>query len=61
MPASFRARLHLMVKVSTTACWNASDWILGRMYKLGKIDQAAYESAVAEPLNASYHVPSDRR
>ena len=34
------------------------DWILGRMYKLGKIDQAAYESAVAEPLNASYHVPT---
>lgn len=34
------------------------DWILGRMYKLGKIDQAAYESAIAEPLNASYHVPT---
>ena len=34
------------------------DWILGRMYKLGKIDQSAYESAVAEPLNASYHVPT---
>ncbi|MFB3303482.1 penicillin-binding protein 1A [Pseudomonas sp. AMR01] len=32
------------------------DWILGRMFKLGKIDQAAYEAAVAEPLNASYHV-----
>jgi penicillin-binding protein 1A len=34
------------------------DWILGRMYKLGKINQTAYESAVAEPLNASYHVPT---
>nr|WP_314388403.1 penicillin-binding protein 1A [Pseudomonas brenneri] len=34
------------------------DWILGRMYKLGKIDQNAYETAVAEPLNASYHVPT---
>lgn len=34
------------------------DWILGRMYKLGKISQSAYESAVAEPLNASYHVPT---
>lgn len=34
------------------------DWILGRMYKLGKIDQKAYEEAVAEPLNASYHVPT---
>lgn len=34
------------------------DWILGRMYKLGKIDQAAYQSAVTEPLNASYHVPT---
>ncbi|WP_439865517.1 penicillin-binding protein 1A [Pseudomonas antarctica] len=32
------------------------DWILGRMFKLGKIDQTAYEAAVAEPLNASYHV-----
>ena len=34
------------------------DWILGRMYKLGKIDQASYEAAVAEPVNASYHVPT---
>jgi penicillin-binding protein 1A len=34
------------------------DWILGRMYKLGKIDEAAYRSAVTEPLNASYHVPT---
>jgi len=34
------------------------DWILGRMYKLGKIDQASYQAALAEPLNASYHVPT---
>nr|WP_314878220.1 penicillin-binding protein 1A [uncultured Pseudomonas sp.] len=34
------------------------DWILGRMYKLGKIDQASYDAALAEPLNASYHVPT---
>ncbi|RON10763.1 peptidase [Pseudomonas brassicacearum] len=34
------------------------DWILGRMYKLGKIDEAAYQTAINEPLNASYHVPT---
>jgi penicillin-binding protein 1A len=34
------------------------DWILGRMYKLGKIDQNAYQTALAEPINASYHVQS---
>ncbi|MCG8292528.1 penicillin-binding protein 1A [Pseudomonas entomophila] len=34
------------------------DWILGRMYKLGKIDDASYQAALAEPLNASYHVPT---
>ena len=34
------------------------DWILGRMYKLGKISEADYQAAVAEPLNASYHVPT---
>lgn len=34
------------------------DWILGRMYKLGKITEAAYTEAVNEPLNASYHVPT---
>ena len=34
------------------------DWILGRMHKLGKIDQSAYEIALAEPINASYHVQS---
>jgi len=34
------------------------DWILGRMYKLGKIDQARYQAALDEPINASYHVPT---
>jgi penicillin-binding protein 1A len=34
------------------------DWILGRMHKLGKINQSAYEIALAEPINASYHVQS---
>ena len=34
------------------------DWILGRMYKLGKIDEASYQAALAEPLNARYHVPT---
>jgi penicillin-binding protein 1A len=34
------------------------DWILGRMYKLGKIDEADYTAAINEPLNASYHVPT---
>nr|WP_085595656.1 MULTISPECIES: penicillin-binding protein 1A [unclassified Pseudomonas] len=34
------------------------DWILGRMYKLGKISEADYTEAVNEPLNASYHVPT---
>ncbi len=34
------------------------DWILGRMFKLGKIDQSTYQAALAEPINASYHVQS---
>ncbi|GLK91503.1 penicillin-binding protein 1A [Pseudomonas turukhanskensis] len=34
------------------------DWILGRMYKLGKIDQGQYQTALAEPIDASYHVPT---
>lgn len=34
------------------------DWILGRMYKLGKIDQARYQAALSEPIDASYHVPT---
>jgi penicillin-binding protein 1A len=31
------------------------DWILGRMHKLGRIDQQRYEEALAEPNSASYH------
>ena len=31
------------------------DWILGRMLKLGYIDQSQHDSAVAEPVLASYH------
>ncbi|TBU80277.1 peptidase [Pseudomonas daroniae] len=34
------------------------DWILGRMHRLGRIDQARYETALAEPMDASYHVPT---
>jgi penicillin-binding protein 1A len=34
------------------------DWILGRMFKLGKITEADYQAALAEPINASYHVPT---
>lgn len=34
------------------------DWILGRMFKLGKIDQNTYQTALTEPINASYHVQS---
>jgi penicillin-binding protein 1A len=31
------------------------DWILGRMFKLGKIDQARYQAALSEPNSATYH------
>jgi penicillin-binding protein 1A len=31
------------------------DWILGRMLKLGHIDQLTHESAVASPIIANYH------
>ena len=34
------------------------DWILGRMFRLGKINEASYNAAIGEPLNASYHVPT---
>jgi penicillin-binding protein 1A len=34
------------------------DWILGRMYSLGRIDKQQYEDALAEPINVSYHVPT---
>ncbi|MBB2493794.1 penicillin-binding protein 1A [Aquipseudomonas ullengensis] len=32
------------------------DWILGRMLKLGAIDQARYDAAMAEPIDAHHHV-----
>ncbi|EIK43497.1 murein polymerase, putative, gt51D [Cellvibrio sp. BR] len=31
------------------------DWIIGRMYELGHIDQHTYEAAINEPNTASYH------
>jgi penicillin-binding protein 1A len=32
------------------------DWILGRMLMLGKIDQPRYQAAIAEGIDARYHV-----
>jgi penicillin-binding protein 1A len=34
------------------------DWILGRMHMLGRIDQQRYETALAEPGDASLHAPA---
>ncbi|HSX52499.1 MAG TPA: penicillin-binding protein 1A [Cellvibrio sp.] len=31
------------------------DWIIGRMYELGHIDQTTYQAAINEPNTASYH------
>lgn len=31
------------------------DWILGRMYRLGRIDETRYQQALAEVVDASYH------
>ena len=31
------------------------DWILGRMYRLGSIDEARYQQALAEEVDAAYH------
>ena len=31
------------------------DWILGRMYRLGRIDETRYQKALAELVDASYH------
>lgn len=31
------------------------DWIIGRMYRLGSIDEARYQQALAEPESARYH------
>jgi penicillin-binding protein 1A len=33
------------------------NWILGRMLQLDYIDQAQYQAAIAEPIDASYHGP----
>lgn len=36
------------------------DWILGRLYRLGRIDQSTYEAALAEVVDARHHVqPSE--
>ncbi len=32
------------------------DWILGRMHRLGMIEEPRYLAALAEPVDASYHV-----
>jgi penicillin-binding protein 1A len=41
--------------INPTRSKERRDWILGRMLKLGKIDQARYQAAINEPSNASYH------
>lgn len=41
--------------VNPTRSKERRDWILGRMLKLGKIDQARYTAAINEPSNARYH------
>jgi penicillin-binding protein 1A len=43
--------------VNPTRSKERRDWILGRMHRLGRIDQQRYEAALAEPVDASYHVP----
>jgi penicillin-binding protein 1A len=43
--------------VNPTRSKERRDWILGRMHRLGKIDQARYLAAIEEPIAASYHVP----
>jgi penicillin-binding protein 1A len=44
--------------INPTRSKERRDWILGRMLKLGKIDQARYQAAISEPSNASYHGPT---
>jgi penicillin-binding protein 1A len=44
--------------VNPTRSMERRDWILGRMYSLGRIDKQQYEEALAEPINVSYHVPT---
>jgi len=44
--------------VNPTRAMERRDWILGRMFNLGRIDRQRYEQALAEPINVSYHVPA---
>jgi penicillin-binding protein 1A len=44
--------------INPTRSKERRDWILGRMLKLGKIDQSRYQAAINEPSNASYHGPT---
>ncbi|MDH4611935.1 penicillin-binding protein 1A [Pseudomonas sp. BN102] len=44
--------------VNPTRSKERRDWILGRMYKLGRIDEARFQQAINEPIDASYHVPT---
>ncbi|MBX9756093.1 MAG: penicillin-binding protein 1A [Pseudomonadaceae bacterium] len=44
--------------INPTRSKERRDWILGRMLKLGKIDQPRYQAAISEPSNASYHGPT---
>ncbi|WP_394326847.1 penicillin-binding protein 1A [Ectopseudomonas composti] len=44
--------------VNPTRAKERRDWILGRLYRLGRIDQASYEEALAEEVDARYHVPT---
>jgi len=44
--------------VNPTRAMERRDWILGRMYGLGRIDQQRYKEALAEPINVSHHVPT---
>ncbi|WP_371926118.1 penicillin-binding protein 1A [Pseudomonas sp. LPB0260] len=44
--------------VNPTRAQERRDWILGRMRLLGRIDQQRYEQALAEPIDASHHVPT---
>ena len=34
------------------------DWILGRLYRLGRINEQQYRTALAEEVDAQYHVPA---
>lgn len=44
--------------VNPSRAMERRDWILGRMFSLGRIDRERYEAAIAEPINVSYHVPA---